>query len=93
MVFRGNRESRNREAAGRSNWPEAVPRKMLGRKRGLSRLSDIGQRSGRRCQEQGTGAKDGRRVPIGSDLKEGLDFWTTLQGVASGEELRSCKLV
>jgi hypothetical protein len=29
-----NRESRGREAAGRRNWPEAVPRKVRGRKRG-----------------------------------------------------------
>src|SRR5882724_5773573 len=28
-----NRESRRREAAGRRNWPDAVPRKMSGRKR------------------------------------------------------------
>jgi len=27
-----NRESRSREAAGRRNWPEAVPRKMRGKK-------------------------------------------------------------
>jgi hypothetical protein len=33
MSFRRNRESRSREAAGRRNWPEAVPRKMRGRKR------------------------------------------------------------
>ena len=33
MLFGRNRESRSREAAGRRNWPEAVPRKMRGRKR------------------------------------------------------------
>jgi hypothetical protein len=27
-----NRESRSREAAGRRNWPEAVTKKMRGRK-------------------------------------------------------------
>ena len=27
LSFRRNRESRSREAAGRRNWPEAVPRK------------------------------------------------------------------
>jgi hypothetical protein len=32
-MFGRNRESRNREAAGRRNWPEAVPRKMRSRKR------------------------------------------------------------
>jgi hypothetical protein len=33
VLFGRNRESRSREAAGRSNWPEAVPRKMRERKR------------------------------------------------------------
>ena len=32
-MFGRNRESRSREAAGRRNWPEAVPRKMRDRKR------------------------------------------------------------
>jgi hypothetical protein len=32
VLFGRNRESRNREAAGRRNWPEAVPRKC-GRKK------------------------------------------------------------
>src|SRR6266576_2989958 len=35
-----NRESRSREAAGRRNWPEAVPRKMSGKKRPLTRLRE-----------------------------------------------------
>jgi hypothetical protein len=39
--FGRNRESRSREAAGRRNWPEAVPRKMHGRKRaGLLKSAD-----------------------------------------------------
>ncbi len=33
MQFGRNRESRSREAAGRRNWPEAVPKKMRGKKR------------------------------------------------------------
>ena len=33
MAFGRNRESRTHEAAGRRNWPEAVPRKTRGRKR------------------------------------------------------------
>src|SRR5260370_39697310 len=33
VPFGRNRKSRSREAAGRRNWPEAVPRKMSGRKR------------------------------------------------------------
>ena len=33
MPFGRNRESRSREAAGRRNWPEAVPKKMRCRKR------------------------------------------------------------
>jgi len=45
--FGRNRESRSREAAGRRNWPEAVPKKMRGRKRKIgidqfSRLRQIG---------------------------------------------------
>ncbi len=40
MVFGRNRESRTHEAAGRRNWPEAVPRKKTGRKRSLTRLSE-----------------------------------------------------
>jgi hypothetical protein len=40
VLFGRNRESRSREAAGRRNWPEAVPRKMRGRKRLLTALSD-----------------------------------------------------
>src|SRR6516164_8905235 len=34
-----NRESRDREAAGRRNWPEAVPRKMHGEKRIFTEIS------------------------------------------------------
>jgi hypothetical protein len=33
VSFERNRESRSREAAGRRNWPEAVPTKMCGRKK------------------------------------------------------------
>ena len=33
-----NRESRRREAAGRRDWPEAVPRKMRGRKSSLTEI-------------------------------------------------------
>src|SRR6266700_6751432 len=40
VPFGRNRESRTREAAGRRNWPEAVPRKMSGRKRLYPRLSE-----------------------------------------------------
>jgi hypothetical protein len=36
VAFGRNRESRTREAAGRRNWPEAVPRKSSGRKRELT---------------------------------------------------------
>jgi hypothetical protein len=45
VSFRRNRESRSREAAGRRNWPEAVPKKMRGRKSRLSKFSDIGRRA------------------------------------------------
>jgi hypothetical protein len=33
VPFGRNRESRSREAAGRRNWPEAVPRKIRGKKK------------------------------------------------------------
>jgi hypothetical protein len=33
MVLREEPGSRSREAAGRRNWPEVVPKKMRGRKR------------------------------------------------------------
>jgi len=38
VPFGRNRESRTRDDAGRRNWPEAMPRKMRGRKR--KRLRD-----------------------------------------------------
>ena len=41
-TFGRNRESRTREAAGRRNWPEAVPRKMSGGKRLAYGTSKIG---------------------------------------------------
>src|SRR5882724_10391699 len=41
VAFGRNRESRSREAAGRRNWPEAVPRKLRGRKRSLTVLSEV----------------------------------------------------
>jgi hypothetical protein len=34
VLFGRNRENRSREAAGRRNWPAAVPRKVSRRKRG-----------------------------------------------------------
>jgi hypothetical protein len=40
-----NRESRRREAAGRRNWPEAVPRRMSGGRSALTEHSD-NQRTG-----------------------------------------------
>jgi hypothetical protein len=40
LLFGRSRESRNREAAGRRNWPEAVPKKMRGRKRQLVGLTE-----------------------------------------------------
>jgi hypothetical protein len=43
VSFGRNRESRSREAAGRRNWPEAVPRKMRGRKEGKYCVNAIGQ--------------------------------------------------
>jgi hypothetical protein len=46
VLFGRNRESRSREAAGRRNWPEAVPKKMRGEKRLCTGLSQ------NRCEEQ-----------------------------------------
>src|SRR5262249_31290071 len=46
VPFGRNRESRSREAAGRRNWPEAVPEKMRGRKRRRSKSVRIAKRSG-----------------------------------------------
>jgi hypothetical protein len=40
VLFGRNRESRSREAAGRRNWPEAVPKKMRGRKRASVEISE-----------------------------------------------------
>jgi hypothetical protein len=40
-MFGRSRESRSREAAGRRNWPEAVTRKMRGRKRERVLLNSI----------------------------------------------------
>jgi hypothetical protein len=40
VVFGRSRESRTREAAGRRNWPEAVPREMRGGKRALIEISE-----------------------------------------------------
>jgi hypothetical protein len=55
VPFGRNRESRSREAAGRRNWPEAVPRKMRGRKRvGLLNWEDrcgMGRATGRTSAE------------------------------------------
>jgi hypothetical protein len=46
-MFGRNRESRNREGAGRRNWPEAVPMKITRRKKG-----GLAERSENRDQEQ-----------------------------------------
>jgi hypothetical protein len=57
VLFGRSRESRSREAAGRRNWPEAVPRKMGQKKDSLpksvrivreSTLAQSGQRE--RCE-------------------------------------------
>src|SRR5215472_2894247 len=43
VIFGRNRESRTREAAGRRNWPEAVPKKMRARKSVLTGVSCNGR--------------------------------------------------
>jgi hypothetical protein len=40
QLFGRNRENKRREADGRRNWPEAVPRKMRGRKRVFTEISE-----------------------------------------------------
>jgi hypothetical protein len=57
VSFMRNRESRSREAAGRRNWPEAVPMKMRGGKRRRTGLSGIGTRSGARQERIKVGKK------------------------------------
>src|SRR5216684_3757334 len=52
VPFGRNRESRNREPAGRRNWPEAVPKKMRGRKRQLTQLDGIGNETDMRGAER-----------------------------------------
>jgi hypothetical protein len=58
-VFGKSRESRGREAAGRRNWPEAVSRKMSGRKTRRTEISHIRERNGGR---HASGGKFGYRV-------------------------------
>ena len=41
MAFGRNRESRTHEAAGRRNWPEAVPGKCAAEKGGDTEVSEI----------------------------------------------------
>src|SRR6266576_1709719 len=64
VVFRRSRESRSGEAAGRRNWPEAVPRKVSGRKRSLTEIS------WNRDEEQ-TRANKARREPNGTKQSDG----------------------
>src|SRR6266567_2212685 len=65
--FGRNRESRSREAAGRRNWPEAVPKKMCGRKRSPTRLVEkrIGKGPGLALA---TTAEKAAVVVIGSEV-------------------------
>src|SRR6266481_5941297 len=61
-VFLGrNRESRSREAAGRRNWPEAVPKKMRGRKRALIKSVRMGIRSRLRAKQLAQTTRNARR--------------------------------
>jgi len=60
--FGRNRESRSREAAGRRNWPEAVPRKRSGRKRSLKRLSENWLKV--RTRVINDGGKTGESLPL-----------------------------
>ncbi len=46
------RKSRRRECAGRRNWPEAVPKKMSGRKGQLWKSVTVGMKSGLQSVER-----------------------------------------
>jgi hypothetical protein len=76
MILGRNRESRRREAAGRRNSPEAVPRKMSGRKSSDLRDSVISARGGERT----TGASPShaivfaRLTSLRRTSAEGLDM-------------------
>ena len=80
-MFGRNRESRSRDAAGRRNWPEAVPRKMSGRKRRWSHSAGTGL-TGRRQEKDVGGVMSGgatrgksndnqRLITTGSSLSRG----------------------
>ena len=45
VLFGRNWESRSREAAGRRNWPEAVPKKMSGKKADVPGVSESPKRT------------------------------------------------
>ena len=51
-ICREERESRSREAAGRRNWPEAVPEKMSGRKRLAYRTRQTIDARGTNCRQR-----------------------------------------
>ena len=69
MPFRRSRESRTREAAGRRNWLEAVPRKMRGRKRQWAELSED-QHEGDPLQQQ-TNQPEKRKAEVTDSLING----------------------
>jgi hypothetical protein len=61
----GGKESRRREAAGRRNWPEAVPEKMSGRKRGkLPNSIGVGKRTRTTGSDSGSGSKSERHLDV-----------------------------
>jgi hypothetical protein len=59
VLFGRNRESRTREAAGRRNWPEAVPKKMRGRKGWPTELKN-GAVSADLCEQANRNKKSSR---------------------------------
>ena len=83
VCHRRSRESGSREADGRRNWPEAVPRKSSGRKR---ELTGIGNQVG--IESKGRGRRkrlvvlaeaaldDPAPVASWAEIRFGLDGWT-----------------
>src|ERR1700738_5299482 len=77
VQFGRNRESRSREAAGRRNWPEAVPKKMRGRKRPLTELSrNLRSRLG----------PNNLRTLLVKQVHQGIDACSAPAGDIAGEQ-------
>src|SRR5579859_5399337 len=70
VPFGRSRESRSREAAGRRNWPEAVPRKMSGRKRDTYATQMKSARGGGTAEKVNNGIQVEKCVSLSSLLSQ-----------------------